>query len=295
MELLRSSDADVIGLQEVTNPFLKHILAEPWVRANYYCSENGAYVPFLQQLHQICSITVGACICVRLRVFVEAGTYLRVGLTVRAPSSASATVAGVTGEKHAASGQIVLCRFPFATRLHFFSARKHVVIAEASIAVPAGAASAAGRSESRQSHATSDTAQSRLLVAVLHLTSDHHSGMQRRVDQMRSLYDCLDKLAGPSSSAAATAAGSNGAVQSPSSNGASTTSMLPVDTVIIGDFNFGDGDEGEEFLLRSDQYVDVWPALRPSEAGYTFDPETNCIAAVSGIDDLLTMMFVDSH
>ncbi|KAL6065166.1 Endonuclease [Balamuthia mandrillaris] len=39
LELLRRSEADVIGLEEVTRPFLKALLAEEWVREGYYVSE----------------------------------------------------------------------------------------------------------------------------------------------------------------------------------------------------------------------------------------------------------------
>jgi poly(A) polymerase len=39
LALLRDTDADVIALQEVTAPFLRALLAEPWVRERYWLSE----------------------------------------------------------------------------------------------------------------------------------------------------------------------------------------------------------------------------------------------------------------
>ncbi|QSQ16908.1 poly(A) polymerase [Myxococcus landrumensis] len=39
LALLRETDADVIALQEVTAPFLRALLAEPWVREHYWLSD----------------------------------------------------------------------------------------------------------------------------------------------------------------------------------------------------------------------------------------------------------------
>ncbi|KAL6050999.1 Endonuclease [Balamuthia mandrillaris] len=48
------------------------------------------------------------------------------------------------------------------------------------------------------------------------------------------------------------------------------------DCILLGDFNFGDGDEND--IIRDD-FKDVWLALRPSEKGYTFDVERNTTAS----------------
>ena len=51
------------------------------------------------------------------------------------------------------------------------------------------------------------------------------------------------------------------------------------DAFIIGDFNFGDGEFGEEQILRSD-YDDVWPTLHPHDDGFTYDPKLNGLAVL---------------
>lgn len=39
VKILKDSDADMIGLQEITKPFLEILLKEDWIRANYYVSD----------------------------------------------------------------------------------------------------------------------------------------------------------------------------------------------------------------------------------------------------------------
>ena len=47
----------------------------------------------------------------------------------------------------------------------------------------------------------------------------------------------------------------------------------------VGDFNFGDEKENKD-LLRSD-FVDVWRTIYPTRQGFTYDPPSNTIAAIS--------------
>jgi poly(A) polymerase len=56
---------------------------------------------------------------------------------------------------------------------------------------------------------------------------------------------------------------------------------LPGDGFIVGDFN-SRGDEQEEELSQSG-FVDVWTLLHPDDAGYTFDPERNPLAALMSL------------
>lgn len=42
--LLQSTDADVLVLQEVTQPFVRHLLKQPWVREGYWCSDTDAAI-----------------------------------------------------------------------------------------------------------------------------------------------------------------------------------------------------------------------------------------------------------
>jgi poly(A) polymerase len=81
-----------------------------------------------------------------------------------------------------------------------------------------------------------------LSVAVVHLTSDRgRDALARRQGQLERL-----------------CAGLTG------------------DSLLVGDFNFGD--EHTEPLLFD--RVDLWPRLRPDEPGMTYDPPTNALAAV---------------
>ncbi len=52
-----------------------------------------------------------------------------------------------------------------------------------------------------------------------------------------------------------------------------------MDRIMMGDFNFGDDEPGEEYALNQD-YVDSWKILKPSDPGYTFDSEQNHLAAL---------------
>lgn len=51
---------------------------------------------------------------------------------------------------------------------------------------------------------------------------------------------------------------------------------LGPDTVFVGDMNFRPEDEIETSAIEPD-YVDVWPALRPDDPGYTADSERNAM------------------
>ncbi|WPB79650.1 poly(A) polymerase [Archangium violaceum] len=52
------------------------------------------------------------------------------------------------------------------------------------------------------------------------------------------------------------------------------------DIALVGDFNFGDdAPEVQEFQKAG--FVDAWTALRPGDAGYTFDPSRNTLAALT--------------
>ena len=54
----------------------------------------------------------------------------------------------------------------------------------------------------------------------------------------------------------------------------------PPDIALVGDFNFGDGaPEVQDFAKAG--FVDAWTALRPGDAGYTFDPSRNTLAALT--------------
>lgn len=51
-----------------------------------------------------------------------------------------------------------------------------------------------------------------------------------------------------------------------------------LDAVVCGDFNLDD--EAEVRPLSADGFVDAWPALRPGEPGFTFDPRENALARI---------------
>lgn len=53
------------------------------------------------------------------------------------------------------------------------------------------------------------------------------------------------------------------------------------DYLIMGDFNFGDGERENEVI--PDDVVDVWPRLRQGEAGCTFDVEKNGLARANSL------------
>eukprot|EP01118_Nematostelium_gracile_P015911 TRINITY_DN6472_c0_g1_i1.p1 TRINITY_DN6472_c0_g1~~TRINITY_DN6472_c0_g1_i1.p1 ORF type:complete len:713 (-),score=167.58 TRINITY_DN6472_c0_g1_i1:18-2156(-) len=49
--------------------------------------------------------------------------------------------------------------------------------------------------------------------------------------------------------------------------------------IIVGDLNFGDGEEQES--IQWGDYQDAWLSLCPGQAGYTFDPEVNTLAKLN--------------
>ncbi|MBK9366723.1 MAG: endonuclease/exonuclease/phosphatase family protein [Deltaproteobacteria bacterium] len=51
-------------------------------------------------------------------------------------------------------------------------------------------------------------------------------------------------------------------------------------SILAGDFNFGDEESPE--ALHQSGFVDLWPALRPGDAGLSFDPSRNPLAAGIG-------------
>ncbi|WP_224372507.1 poly(A) polymerase [Hyalangium versicolor] len=92
-------------------------------------------------------------------------------------------------------------------------------------------------------------------VATLHLTSnrDPHGGSARAA-QIQTLVDWA--------------------------RGLEARGSEPVDLVVAGDFNFGDNTpEAQPFEEAG--FVDAWKTLRPGEAGYTYDPASNAMAALT--------------
>ena len=192
LSLLEKTDADIIGLQEVTPELLVTILASQWIREHYYVSESEVASTF--------------------------GVY----------------------------GQLILSKYPFHTYTRRLSSSKHFVAAEMRVN---------GRT---------------VVIPVVHLTSNHSSGMQRRIEQMQTLYEWL--------------------------YASSVVKEAPFDLFVIGDFNFSDGEEGTEYAVHP-QLVDVWQTLRPSEAGFTFHPEDNVIAAITTLRHIprrLDRIYVDN-
>lgn len=94
-----------------------------------------------------------------------------------------------------------------------------------------------------------------LRVATLHLTSSRDpSGVGSRASQIRTLLEWTRSL---------------------ESHG-----HEPSDLLVVGDFNFGD-DAPEVEAFEEAGFVDAWKALRPDEAGYTYDPARNAMAALT--------------
>ena len=52
--------------------------------------------------------------------------------------------------------------------------------------------------------------------------------------------------------------------------------------ILLGDFNFGDGEQPETAALRQD-YRDAWLAFHPEDPGLTYDVEHNPLAAINGL------------
>ena len=75
-------------------------------------------------------------------------------------------------------------------------------------------------------------------------------------------------------------------LESPLEEGATRAEQLDIvfgllkdadDTILLGDFNFGDGEAPETAHLE-DTFVDMWLALRPDEAGFTWNIEKSEMA-----------------
>lgn len=90
-----------------------------------------------------------------------------------------------------------------------------------------------------------------LLCVAVHLTSNRSDeGGERRAEQLAALAGCLDELAVP-------------------------------DVLVLGDLNFDDSDDARASQrVAACGLVDVWPQLYPHEAGFTFDPARNPLAAL---------------
>ncbi|WP_223645274.1 poly(A) polymerase [Corallococcus sp. EGB] len=69
----------------------------------------------------------------------------------------------------------------------------------------------------------------------------------------------------------------------------STNELDAPDLVVAGDFNFGDGAPEAESFARAG-FVDVWSSLRPSEAGETFNPQLNALAALTTVSGRLARL-----
>ncbi|RKH91220.1 endonuclease [Corallococcus sp. AB045] len=101
-----------------------------------------------------------------------------------------------------------------------------------------------------------------LWVATPHLTSDRDaSGASARAVQVEALLEWARVLG-------------------------STSDTEAPDLVLAGDFNFGDGAPEAESFARAG-FVDAWPTLRPSEAGETFNPRLNSLAALTTVSGAL--------
>ncbi|GMU09956.1 poly(A) polymerase [Corallococcus caeni] len=105
-------------------------------------------------------------------------------------------------------------------------------------------------------------AEGPLWVATPHLTSNRDpSGASARAVQVEALLEWARAL------------GAAGDKEAP-------------DLVLAGDFNFGDGAPEAESFARAG-FVDAWSALRPSEAGETFNPWLNTLAALTTVSGRL--------
>jgi poly(A) polymerase len=92
-----------------------------------------------------------------------------------------------------------------------------------------------------------------LWVATPHLTSDRNPAAgAARANQVQALLDWAGSLGGEGREAP--------------------------DVALVGDFNLGaDAPELQSFMEAG--FVDAWAVLKPGEAGYTFDPSRNALAA----------------
>ncbi|HEY0133624.1 MAG TPA: RNA repair domain-containing protein, partial [Nannocystis sp.] len=87
-----------------------------------------------------------------------------------------------------------------------------------------------------------------LAVAAVHLTSNHKADA---LDKRREQLDVLTQW----------------------------LAREPGDALVLGDFNFGDGDENPR--LAAAGLVDAWQAVHPHHPGFTFDPVANPLAALN--------------
>lgn len=86
-----------------------------------------------------------------------------------------------------------------------------------------------------------------LHIATVHLTSNRaENAVEKRAHQLLTLLAYLQNKSG--------------------------------DSLIVGDFNTRGNEQGE--ILTNAGYIDVWQKLHPYEAGYTFDPHLNPLAAL---------------
>ena len=89
-----------------------------------------------------------------------------------------------------------------------------------------------------------------LRVAAVHLTSDRaYNAIEKRTLQLNILFEYLK--------------------------------TQPGECLIVGDFNSRDNELGE--ILTENNFIDVWQVLHPEEAGYTFDPPRNPLAALMSL------------
>lgn len=179
IDLLRDTGADIIGLQEVTQPFLIRLMREEWVQRNYYVSD-GSLGYSLKPYY----------------------------------------------------GQLILSKLPFHRLItHQFSKSKKVTIAQFLV-------------EGRK-----------VWVPVVHLTSNRKGSdlYNKRHLQLQVIFAKICPAAEPEDEKA--------------------------DVWMMGDFNFEDGEEDRGLPPQWSQFVDVWPSLYPTQAGYTFDPQRNAMAA----------------
>ena len=87
-----------------------------------------------------------------------------------------------------------------------------------------------------------------LAVAAVHLTSNHKpDAVDKRREQFEVLAQWLTREAG--------------------------------DAIVLGDFNFGDGEENARVAAAG--LMDAWQAVHPHHPGFTFDPVANPLAAIN--------------
>jgi|GEM_PF-1749093 len=93
-----------------------------------------------------------------------------------------------------------------------------------------------------------DLADRSLAIAAVHLTSNHKpDALDKRREQLGVLTQWLAREAG--------------------------------DAIVLGDFNFGDGDENTRVAAAG--MTDAWQLVHPHHPGFTFDPVANPLAAIN--------------